>query len=165
MSVDPQEFKLSMRLWACGVTVVTTQLGDRRSGVTASSFTSVTLEPPLVLVCLQKTSVTGRLIAEAGVFVISLLAEQQKAVSDQFAGYIPLPEGADRFHNIPVWTNQTGVPILSDALAWFECRLANVADGGTHDILLGEVLATGRSDNATPLVYHNQAYRTVSDPL
>lgn len=160
MSVNEQALRETMRLWACGVTVVTTSDGQRRAGMTVSSFTSISLEPPLILVCLHKMAETCQLLAETGVFAVSILGEAHEAVSMQFAGYTELPPDADRFHAIETVTEQTGAPILKDAIAWLDCRVYGAYDGGTHQIYVGEVLATGRRpDPAWPLVWHNRAYR------
>lgn len=160
MSVDAEALRLTMRLWSCGVTVVTTGTPEQRQGMTASSFTSISLEPPLVLVCLFKTTRTSQLIRETGFFGISILGSHQENISAQFAGYTELPEGTDRFYNVETFTATTGVPLLKDSLAWLECKIYGEHDGGTHSIFVGEVLATGRQENpAWPLVYHNRAYR------
>lgn len=160
MSIDSEAMRRTMRLWSCGVTVVTTSDGENRTGMTASSFTSVSLEPPLILVCLYKTAGTTRMIEQAGVFGVSILAEDQAEISSQFAGYTKLPDGADRFYNIETFTAQTGSPLLTDSIGWLDCRVYGVQDGGTHLIIVGEVIATGRKDNPIwPLVYHNRSYR------
>ena len=160
MSVDTEAMRLTMRLWSCGVTIVTTGNEHERSGMTASSFTSISLEPPLVLACLHKQTRTTRLIQETGVFAVSILSASHEALSAQFAGYTELPEGADRFYNVETFTAETGSPILREAIAWLDCRAYGVHDGGTHLIFVGEVLATGRTDDPVePLVYHNRAYR------
>src|SRR5262245_35571490 len=98
MSVDPESLKKTMRNWVSGVTVVTATNGEKHAGVTASSFTSVSLEPPLVLVCLQEYIETYRLIRESEAFAISFLRADQAYLSKQFAGFIKLPEGADKFY-------------------------------------------------------------------
>lgn len=165
MSVDTLEFRKTLRQWACGVTVVTTAKDDQRAGMTVSSFTSVALEPPLILVCLNKTTSTAQLVEEAGVFGVSFLSETQVEVSNRFAGYTQLPEGEDRFDTVAIHTGDTGVPLLSEAVAWLECRVYAIHDGGTHHIIIGEVLAAERREDVMPLIYQNQAYRTVSEPL
>lgn len=159
MSVESGDLRATMRLWTCGVTIVTTAAGERRSGMTVSSFTSISLDPPLVLVCLQKNTVTCHLVREAGCFGISLLATGQQHLSDQFAGYVRLPKGADRFYNVETVTHETGAPVLKDAAAWLDCRVRDVHDGSTHLIFVGEVVATGRrADPVSVLAYHNRAY-------
>lgn len=155
-----EDMRHTMRLWACGVTVVTTHFGGLRSGMTASSFTSIALEPPLILVCLHKKAETCQMIGESRVFAVSLLGEDHEWLSSQFAGYTQLPEGEDRFHNVSLETKVTGSPILRDAIAWMDCKVYGIQDGFTHWIFVGEVLATERmEDPVWPLVYHNRAYR------
>lgn len=160
MAVDELALRETMRLWTCGVTVVTTSDGGARAGMTVSSFTSISLEPPLILVCLHKAAETTQLVGRAGVFAVSLLGEAHEAVCNQFAGLVDLPPGADRFHGVDTVTQVTGSPVLADALAWLDCRVYGAHDGGTHTIFVGEVLATGRqADPVSPLVWHNRAYR------
>ena len=155
-----EAMRLTMRLWVCGVTVVTSHLGEQRAGMTASSFTSIALEPPLILVCLHKKAETCQLINESRVFAVSVLGEEHEDLSSQFAGYTQLPDGADRFYNVATETRVTGSPILKDAIAWMDCQLYGIQDGFTHWIFVGQVLGTGRiEDPAWPLVYHNRAYR------
>ena len=160
MSVSSEALRTTMRLWSCGVTVVSTRYGEDRSGMTASSFTSISIDPPLILVCLHKEACTTKLIEQAGVFGVSILSEAQADLSAQFAGYAELPEGADRFYNVETFQRETGAPLLSDAIGWLDCTTYSVQDGGTHLIFVGEVVATGRKDDPVwPLVYHNRAYR------
>ncbi len=161
MTVDRDELRETMRLWTSGITIVTTAAGDRRAGVTVSSFTSVSLEPPLILVCLQKGITALEIIRDSRVFAVSLLRAGQSPISAQFAGFTPLPEGADRFYQIPTLTAITGVPILQDALAWLDCRVYTIVDGGGSEIVLGEVVATERRPDLQPLVYHNRGYYTL----
>lgn len=156
--MDSEALRRSMRLWASGVTIVTTQFGERRAGVTASSFTSVTLEPPTVLVCLQEHIETYKLIAESGIFGISMLKSDQSKWSKQFAGFIDLPEGADRFYEVETVQQVTGVPILKDAVAWIDCRVSAIHRVGGTGIIVGEVVGAGHMDGEMPLVYHNRQY-------
>ncbi len=160
MSTDPNSLRRTMRLWSCGVTVVTCLHEGERSGMTASSFTSIALEPPLILVCLHKQAHTTQLIVESKRFAISILGAHQEEVSSQFAGYTPLPEGEDRFYKMEIITGQSGLPLLADAIAWLECDVYGIHDGGTHHVITGEVMYTHRKDDPVlPLVYHNRAYR------
>lgn len=150
----------TMRLWSCGVTVVTTSNGEVRQGMTASSFTSISLEPPLILVCLHKQAGTTQHTQANGLFAVSILSADQETLSAQFAGYTKLPEGADRFYNVNTFTAETGAPILEGCIGWFDCRIYSIQEGGTHLIVVGEVVATGRQDDPViPLVHHNRAYR------
>ncbi len=164
MSVDPQQLRITMRLWTSGVTVVTAALNGKRAGVTASSFTSVSLNPPLILVCLYKNTEIAHTVIEAGHFAVSILGEGQSEISEQFAGHNrALPKDADRFYNIATSSQITGAPILTDAIAWVDCQVHAAHDGGTHWIIVGEVLAAGRrDDDPKPLVYYNRAYRSIT---
>jgi flavin reductase (DIM6/NTAB) family NADH-FMN oxidoreductase RutF len=160
MSVDSEALRATMRLWSCGVTVITASDGQIRQGMTASSFTSIALDPPLILVCLFKQARTTLLVKDTGLFAVSILAEEHEDLAAQFAGYTELPVGADRFYNVETFTAKTGAPLLQDAIAWLDCKIYGIQDGGTHDVIVGEVLATGRkNDPVAPLVYHNRAYR------
>lgn len=163
MTVTPDDIKAAMRLWASGVTVVTTADGDKRAGTTASSFTSVALNPPLMLVCLYHAVETTTLIEQHQHFAISVLAAGQDAVSTQMAGFTEMPEGKDRFDDINWMTKATGSLIYADAAAWFDCRVYAMYDGGTHKIVVGEVVAAGRqAEDVPPLLYYNSGYRQIA---
>lgn len=162
MGVDSESLRKTMRIWGSGVTVATSALGERRAGVTASSFTSVALDPPSVLVCLQNHIETYHLIQESGVFGISILKSDQAKLSGQFAGFVELPEGADRFYGVETMQQVTGAPLLTQAAAWMDCRLLETHLIGTTGILIGEVVATGHVEGAIPLIYHNRWYYDLS---
>jgi len=158
MHVDSDILRQTMRSWASGITVVTSVVGEQRAGVTVSSFTSVALEPPTILVCLQNHIETYRLIRESGLFAASILKSDQSRWSKQFAGFVQLPEGADRFYGVETRQAVTGAPILTEAVAWMDCRLSAVYPVGTTGIMVGEVVAAGHLEGETPLVYHNRTY-------
>lgn len=163
MAINADNLRKTMRQWGSGVTVVTVIYEGKRAGVTASSFTSVSLEPPLVLVCLQNHIETYKLIEQAGQFGISILSSEQADLSKQFAGFVPLPEGADRFHEVNLFTATTGAPLLADAAAWMDCKLTAIHEAGpTSRIIVGEVLATGQQEGKLPLIYHNRQYYDIT---
>ena len=161
MSFDPTLFRYTMRLWATGVTVVSTARNGKLCGMTVSSFSSVTLEPPLILICLQKSSATTGAIMASGFFAVSMLAEGQDAISNRFAGLDPTVADDSRFEGLDVIYAQTGAPILADAMGWLDCTISQVWDGSTHHILLGKVAAaSGEEDHhPKPLLYYNREYR------
>ncbi len=163
MSIDPESLKKTMRKWASGVGIATTVLDDQRAGVTVSSFTSVSLEPPTVLICLQEYIHTYKLIRDSNVFAVSLLNDEQSKISAQFAGFVPLPEGTDRFYGLKLMTAETGAPILADAIAWMDCRVTAVYESGITRIVVGEVIATGQQEEGFPVVYHNRGYYRIRD--
>lgn len=156
----------TLRFWSSGVAVVSTLAQTPEhpyAAMTISAFNSVSLEPPQILISIAKTSMTTGYLLQAGVFAVSILDGDQSELADRFAGRIPLPANADRFNGVPVRTEITGAPVLRDALAWLDCRVHAVHDGGTHWIVIGEVAATGhRDDNTAPLVYFNRAYYAVT---
>ncbi|MDZ4770138.1 MAG: flavin reductase family protein [Chloroflexota bacterium] len=168
MPIQSGSLRDTLRLWGSGVCVVTSvhddDSGHHRTGMTVSAFNSLSLEPPMVLVCLNKDTHTTQMIEQSNVFAVSILADSQAHLSDRFAGRVPLPNNEDRFEGVPILTADTGSPILTDALAWMDCRVQQRHDGGTHWIVLGEVLATGQRvgmATAAPLIYYNRGYHTL----
>ena len=148
-----------MSHWASGVTVVTCA-GERGThGMTASSFTSLSLEPTLVLVCVKQTALTHELIAENGAFGIHILAEGMDELSNRCAGF--LGKDAHWLDDVPQRAEVTGAPILDGTLAWLDCRLWETYPGGDHTIFVGEVLAAGAGDGA-PLLWHHRGYRQLA---
>src|SRR5579864_1238658 len=162
MLLDSHMLRLTMRQWATGVTIVTSVFEDVRGGMTVSSFTSVSLEPPTVLVCLNKTTYTHDLVAKSGVYAISLLSAGQEGLSNRFAGLEP--EVEDRFTGIEFETAETGSPLLPGAIAWLDCRVRQTLDTTTHTIYVAEVVYVHVHSEAEPLVYHNRRYRLLVDP-
>jgi flavin reductase (DIM6/NTAB) family NADH-FMN oxidoreductase RutF len=160
--VEPALMRETMRLWASGVSVVTSAYGDERSGLTVSAFNSLSLQPPMILICLHKDSHTIPLIEQSGVFAVSFLNGDQAHLSDRFAGRTPLGEGEDRFTGVETFTAATGSPIIGGAIGWVDCKVASKHDGSTHWIYIGEVHATGKNTLVTdPLLYFNRAYRAM----
>ena len=158
MAVDAESLKKSMRHWASGVTVITSTNGQERAGLTASSFTSISVDPPLILVSIQSFTPTLKLIEKSGVFAVSILTTKQANLSVQFAGFAKLPEGADKFYQVDLMTAVTGAPIIVGAASWMDCKLASVYEAGLSRIVVGEVLATGQGEEIPPLVYLNRGY-------
>jgi flavin reductase (DIM6/NTAB) family NADH-FMN oxidoreductase RutF len=167
MNVDPKTMRDTLRFWSSGVSIVsTTDSGKgerdqqlRYAGMTVSAFNSLSLEPPLILICLTKETTTANLILESRIFSVSMLGGDQAYLSDRFAGRIPLPNHEDRFDGVAIFTAETGAPMLQDALAWLDCRVQTIHDGSTHWIVIGEVVATGYKDETLPpLIYFNRAY-------
>ena len=163
MTVSKDAFKAVMGSWPSGVTVVTTALGEERSGLTASAFSSVSLEPPLVLVCVKKGSPSGELIKRAEHFAVSILSTDQVFWGERFAGFHKDVE--DRFEGLEYLTRETGSPILPDARAYADCKLFATYDGGDHDIFVGEVVDGGAAEGPAPVLYYDRAWRGVGEPV
>lgn len=152
---DPRTLRDALGTFATGVTVVTTTgPNGERVGLTANSFTSVSLDPPLLLVCPARDAGTTQLLASADYFAVNVLHIGQQAVSDRFAR-----KGEDRFAETDCETWDHGVPIIRNSLASFECRRYAEYDGGDHVILVGEVLRVRYAPQRDPLLYFRGRYR------
>lgn len=161
--VTPDDFKHVMRRWASTVTIITTRAGDTIHGLTATSFSSLSANPPEVFVCINKSTRTHPLIEQAGNFCVNFLTEDMKAISDRFAGRT---QEVDRFHDLSYRAEVTGAPVLNDALAWLDCSIDRALDTGDHTIFIGLVKATGvQHDEHTPLLYMNGRYRGVGNEI
>lgn len=161
--MDGDTFKSAMAQWASGVTVVTSVTDAGWVGITASSLTSVSLNPPRVLICVAKRLYTHQVILASGVFAVSILNAEQVEWGMRFAGM--MPELTDRFAGIDVRLAETGSPILPDVLAWLDCRVAHAYDGGDHTIFVGDVLAAGAADRTDPVLYFKRHWRKLDAEL
>ncbi|MCS6874329.1 MAG: flavin reductase family protein [Pyrinomonadaceae bacterium] len=158
MSVSKEEFKSALSRFASGVTVVTTK--DRSGnlfGITVSAFCSVSLEPPMVLICIDKKTGSHHAFIETGAFVVNFLREDQSMLSQHFAS-----PSSDKFLSVEHYVNVRGLPVLSNALAVLECRLVHSYDGGDHTIFVGEVEKTKVSEG-NPLIYFRGKYCQIED--
>lgn len=154
MAIDPFEFRRVLGHWATGVAVVTSCDADGSPrGFTANAFTSLSLDPPLVLVCVDRAGNSHDCIREAGVFAVSVLGAGEEALARRFAD----PDDGDRFDGITPANAATGAPVLEDALAWVDCRVAHEYPGGDHTIFVGEVLAAG-AVQGDPLIFYGGGY-------
>lgn len=161
--VNPATFRDVMAQWPSGVTVVTTLVDGAWHGMTASSFSSVSLEPPLVSVCLDRRLYSHGLISGAGVFGVNVLAKDQAEVARRFAGMVPGLE--DRFAGETWTTAGTGVPLLDSALGWLDCRVVHEYPGGDHTIFVGEVVAGHAARRTAPLLFHSRGWGQFADVL
>ncbi len=164
VSLDPGTFKSVLGQWPSGVTVVTTHHGGRNHGMTASSFSSVSLDPPLVSVCLAKNIWTHDLISESGIFAVNILAKDQADIGKRFAGMMG-DEPHQRFDGLNVVTSATGSPVLGEALGWVDCKVVYAYPGGDHTIFVGEVLAADTPRISAPLLFHSRAWGQFADQL
>lgn len=157
MSVEANKFKQAMSRWASGVTVITTLDPDGKpKGMTASSFTSVSLDPPLVLVCVSDHLYTHRSLLHTGHFAVNILGQSQVEWGKLFAGL--LPDIVDRFSHTGYTTSATGSPILPDVAGWLDCRIVQQVAAGDHTIFIGEVVNAGISGEDAPLLYAQRAW-------
>ncbi|NNH68502.1 flavin reductase family protein [Nocardia uniformis] len=155
--MDSTNLRAVLAQWATGVVIVTTTRDDgQRHGMTASSFTSVALDPPLVSICLASTSTTCRLIRRSGVFAINVLGHDHEDISRRFAS--PNIDVGDRF-GLGQWQRApSGAAVLTDAVAWLDCAVAACHPAGDHTIVLGLVQEAAAPRPAPPLIYHDRTY-------
>lgn len=153
MPVDDAQFKLAMSHFASGVTVVTTEQGGTAYGMTVAAFSSLSLHPPLVLVCIEKSVRTHEAIAAAGKFGVSILNAEQADVSNRFAS-----RGEDKFSGIATHRGESGIPLIDGAITTLECTVREQLPGGDHSVFVGEVVAIETAEGA-PLVYFRSGYR------
>jgi len=161
MDFTAADFKAAMGRFTTGVTVVTTALGSQRAGITVNAFCSVSLDPPLVLVCIERTAHIHDLLIEAGVFAVNLLAERQDEVARCFA--TSSDRRNEEFCDCETGVIQTGAPVLRDTLGFLDCVITDVFPGGDHSIVVGRVEALGAADRK-PLVYYRSQYTDLAPP-
>ena len=154
MSVDASTFRRTLGRFPSGVTVVTTRDASGQTlGLTVSAFCSVSLEPPLVLVCIDHRSEANRGLRESGLFAVSVLADDQEDVSRRFAA-----PGAHKLAGFPFLDSRLGLPLVPGALAHVECRVRSFHDEGDHAVWVGEVRGAA-AHPGRPLVHHGGNYR------
>jgi flavin reductase (DIM6/NTAB) family NADH-FMN oxidoreductase RutF len=141
-NVDPDRFRAVMSRFATGVTIVTSAGSGGPTGLTANAFSSVSLRPPLVLVCLGSGSATHEEIVRSGVFAVNVLDARQRELADRFA----VGDRDERFEGVGFDSSATGSPIFPSSLAWLDCRLWARHAAGDHSVLIGEVVDAGGAE-------------------
>jgi flavin reductase (DIM6/NTAB) family NADH-FMN oxidoreductase RutF len=157
MPIDEGHFKLALSHFASGVTVVTTEHEGRQYGMTVASFASLSLHPPLVLVCIERSVKTHDAIAAAGKYGVSILSSAQADISSRFAS-----RSDDKFNGIELIEGDLevplNVPLIKGALTAIECRVYDRLPGGDHTIFIGEVMKI-HTQEGDPLLYFRSVYR------
>jgi len=153
MPIDKDEFRQAMSRFASSVTVVTTESESREpKGLTVSAFCSLSLDPPLVLVCIEKNASLHQFLKEGAHFAVNILSEDQEFVSRRFAS-----RDADRFEGVGYKKGATGSPLLEDAIAHVECLVTSCHPGGDHTIFVGQV-ESAQTTEGKPLAYFRGGY-------
>ncbi len=143
-----QDFRDVIGHFASGVTVITTTVDETLHGTTASAVTSLSLEPPMLLICMNRSSATGQAVARSGAFAVNILGEGDDLLARRFAG-----KGEDKFNGVAVTIGDHGQPLLVDALAQLVCRVTQAVEAATHVVFFAEVHeATARPGQ--PLAYY-----------
>jgi len=158
MSVDANEFKNALKLWASGVTVVTAMSAQGPRGMTATSFSSVSVEPPQILVCLNQVTDTGAAVLEQNSFAVNILSVAQQNISNEFAGGSSQEQ---RFASVAWESGENAAPVLTEALVSLECKVVQHVTAGTHWIVIGEVQKV-QYHTGEPLLYYHGGYRELS---
>lgn len=156
MSITEDQFRKTLGLFPTGVTVVTSLQGQEDIGITISSLTSVSLNPPQILFCLSKYSKTAPVFKECSYFSVNILNANQAYLADSFAKHIPHGRKLNAFRH-----EKTGCLLFSEALGHIICERGHVFDGGDHHIILGHVIALGANANDLPLVRQKGQYLTI----
>ncbi|MDO9214212.1 MAG: flavin reductase family protein [Methylococcales bacterium] len=159
MTVSADDFKSALQLWASGVTVVTTQSEKFGvQGMTVTAFSSVSVHPPQVLVCLNASADTGDGIDESQCFAVNVLTAEQQNTSNQFAGGSSQEQ---RFADADWTAGITGAPLLNNSLVSLDCKVVEKVRAGTHWIVIGEVQAV-ECRSGEPLLYYRGGYRQLA---
>ena len=151
--VDPDQFRKVLSHWATGVAVVTATHENKPVGLAVTSFTSVSLDPPLVLFCADKGSRSWPKIEKSGGYCVNLLRHDQEHVCNTFAG-----KSDDKFAEVDWSQSEQGSPVLDDALAWIDCTLFDVVDAGDHFLAIGQVLDAYHDEDGHPLLFFRSSY-------
>ncbi len=157
MGISVSDFKHVMRQWATGVTIVTMRHEHTIHGLTISGFVGVSLEPPLALISIGQELKSHQILPEGRCFAINFLRDDQRELSDRFAGR---KGDVDRFAGLATRSAVTGAPILEDCLGWMDCRLTSSTPAGDHCLYIGEVVASG-VNAGKPLLYWAGDYRSL----
>lgn len=158
--IQPDELRSILRLWASGITLVTSEFEGALHGMTVSAFSSVSLEPPQVSVNIEQRTRTHRLMASAGKFAVCILSADQEPLARRFGG--ELPDAADRFAGLDYTLSELGNPIPNGCLATMECTVVGAHPAGTHTVFVGQVQAAQAGPGGAPLLYFNRSYRKLS---
>jgi len=155
------EFRQTLGAFATGVTVITTRGESHDYGMTATAFSSVSLDPPLVLVCVQTGVQGAEVIPANGVFAVNMLSAEQQAISNYFASK-DRPRGRDAFAEVAHKEIASGAPVIDGVAAFVDCRLVASHEEGDHLIFIGEVVGVGVDPDVEPLIFHGGGYKVLS---
>ncbi len=165
MPFDPAQFRQLLGRFATGVTVVTANHNSQKHGMTANAFSSVSLDPPLILVSIDKRANMHSIMMEHDSFCVNFLSEHRREWSDWWAG--KAPKDADQFVDIPHTDGVTGSPVLEGCLGYIDCKVWERYPGGDHTLVLGEVqdAEVNTDPDLTPLLFFASKYHKLGDQL
>jgi flavin reductase (DIM6/NTAB) family NADH-FMN oxidoreductase RutF len=157
VTLDTESLRHAMRAWTTGVGVLMSAHAGEVYGVTINSFASLSLDPPLVTVVLKNDSLIYHMVTGSRAFSVTLLAADQQAVAENFAGKL---RGAERMGSIPMQTLPSGMPVLQGGLAWLDCRVVHTHAAGVNTLFIAEVAEANVHSTKNPLVYHDRGYHS-----
>lgn len=160
MAIGKDDLRKVMANFATGVTVITTALGEEKRGMTANAVSSVSLDPPLVLVCIDKTARTHDMVLKRGAFAINILSQEQESLSRLFAS--KEMDEARRLETVQHRISEMGLPLLEGCLAYLECELYLTFEAGDHTIFVGKGQSFGLNDGC-PLIFFRSKYARLAD--
>lgn len=160
-TVDPVQFRRALGLWASGVTVVTTRHEGLVYTMTASSFSSLSISPLEILICVARNASIHDHLLASGSFAVNILRDDQRGLGEAFSSRSrePKPE----LELVDTFDGPSGSPVFKHCLAYLDCTIARVFDGGDHIIVIGAVQDVGADESARPLLYFNRNYRGIHD--
>lgn len=161
MAVDGQALRQAMRQWVTGVTVVTSRTPEGLHGITVNSFTSLSLDPPLCLICIDRRARGHEAIVRAGGFVVNVLSEGQDEIAWRFAGR--RPDLADPFSGLELGTAPSGAPVFTGCASYLDCSLSEQVPGGDHTIFVGRVLHAESQPAARPMLFYGGGFRRIAE--
>lgn len=163
MTLDSEKLRQAMRAWTTGVAIVTSIYQGQQYGMTVNSFTSISLDPPLIAVALKRLTHTHDLVVKSGLFSVTILTAAQKGLSDRFAGKVP--DLIDRFHGIQTETISFDSPVFKEGMAYFDCLVVSSMPVGENSLFVAEVVDARGEGEGDPLVYHNRKYWQLTNPI
>ena len=152
------EFRGTLGRYATGVTIVTTLDGKTDHGMTVNAFASVSLDPPLVLLCCDKKAESYEFLKQSKVFAVNILSDGQKQISVNFSKHELKPI---RFQNLKIRREVTGAAVIQDATAFIDCRVVAIHNAGDHEIFVGQVEKLGYKEGFDPLLFYAGKYRKI----
>jgi flavin reductase (DIM6/NTAB) family NADH-FMN oxidoreductase RutF len=159
-SVDAEQMRLALRLFASGVTIVTAEHDGEQYGITVTAFASISLAPPVVMVSINNESPLRTAVMASEHFAVHILSDAQQPLAERFARPVP---GAEKYGDLPFIRGVSGAPILSDTLASLDCVLEETVEIGSHTVMFGRVVhARSSGDDGEPLLYYNRDYRGIA---
>ena len=155
MTFDPESFRRAMRAWTTGVAILLAAHEGESYGMTINSFTSLSLDPPLVTVVLKNDTRIFELVNRSRTFTVNILSDSQTEMAENLAGKL---HGAERMSGLAVQTLTSGASALTEGLAWLDCRVVHTYAAGVNTLFVAEVTDAHVRSTESPLVYHDREY-------